>query len=124
MMSAQFLSVSHSSNIFVDREALAIFDAEKMAFTAGKQEAPHYVLFSKGKKNLENCRKTPKTCALLETFPEAVGCKHGTIKFSSIPPRTHIAPHVGGTNTKLQVLVGLDMDSEGGIRIRIAEDTK
>ena len=107
-------------------EALAIFDADGMVFIGGGNNVntPHYVLFSKGKKNLKNCQKTPKTCALVETFPEAAGCRRGTVKFSSIPPQTHIASHVGGTNTKLQVVVGLQVDVQGGIKIRVAEETK
>ena len=96
-----------------------------MAFKDGSQKGtPHYVLFSNGKKNLKNCQRARKTCALLETFPEASGCKQGTVKFSSLPPQAHIAPHVGYTNVKLQVLVGLDIDSEGGMRIRVAEEIK
>lgn len=96
-----------------------------MAFMDSSQrEAPHYVLFSKGKKNSKNCQKARRTCALLETFPEAAGCKQGTIKFSVMPPNTHISPHVGTTNIKLQVLVGLDMDAEGGMKIRVAEERK
>ena len=90
----------------------------------GQKDTPHYVLFSKGKKNLKNCQRVPRTCALLETFPEAAGCKRGTVKLSSMPPRTHIAPHVGATNTKLQVLVALEMAPEGAIRIRVAQQIK
>ncbi len=85
---------------------------------------PHYLLFSNGKKNVKNCLSVPKTCALMESFPEASGCNRGTIKFSSIPPRTHISPHVGDTNMKLQVVAGLKVDQNGGIRIRMAEETK
>lgn len=109
----------------IANEALALFDVDKMAFVDGSErESPHYVLFSKGKKNLKNCQRARKTCSLLETFPEATGCKQGTIKFSSLPPNTHVSPHVGKTNAKLQVLVGLDMDPEDGIQIRMAEQMK
>lgn len=87
-------------------------------------ESPHYVLFTKGKKDMKNCKRAPKTCALLETFPEAAACKRGTVKFSSMPPQAHVAPHVGSTNTKLQVLVGLDVDPEGGMQIRMGEQMK
>ena len=105
---------------------MAIFDSKKNVFTAtgDQKETPHYILFSKGKKDSKNCQRVPKTCALLETFPEAAGCKRGTVKFSVLPPNSHIAPHVGSTNIKLQILVSLDLDAEGGMRIRMAEDTK
>lgn len=106
-------------------EVRGIFNAEKMVFMDSTlRETPHYMLFSKGKKNLKNCLKTRKTCALLETFPEAASCKRGTIKFSSMPPHTHIAPHVGVTNTILQIVVGLDMDSEVGMQVRVGEEQK
>ena len=104
-------------------EALALFDAKKVVFQQDV-DSPHYVLFSKGKKNLKNCKRAPKTCALLETIPEAAGCKRGTAKFSSIPPQAHIPPHVGATNVKLQVVVGLEVDPEGGIQIRMGDPKK
>lgn len=105
---------------------MAILDSKKSVFTAtGSQKAsPHYILFSKGKKDLQNCQRVPKTCAMLETFPEAAGCKRGTVKLSIMPPNTHVAPHVGGTNVKLQVLVSLGSDAEGKMRVRMAEETK
>ena len=105
------------------REATAIFVKESSTFTTkGTSGSPHYVLFENGKKNAANCQSTPKTCALIETFPEAAGCKRGTVKFSALPPRTHIYPFVEVTNTVLQVTVGLVID--GGVRIRMADDTK
>ncbi len=104
-------------------EALALFDADKMVFRQAT-ESPHYILFSKGKKNLKNCQRAPKTCALLETFPEAAKCKRGTVKFSAMPPQAHVAPHVGGSNTQLQVMVGLEVDPQGGIQIRMGEEQK
>ena len=111
--------------LYVDSEVRGIFDAEKMVFMdSSLRETPHYSLFSKGKKNLKNCLKTRETCALLETFPEAASCKRGTIKFSTMPPHTHIAPHVGVTNTILQIVVGLDMDSEIGMQVRVGDEQK
>lgn len=89
-----------------------------------KKGAPHYLLFSKGKKSSQNCLKAHRTCALLETFPEAAGCRRGTVKFSVMPPHAHVSPHVGATNIKLHVLVALDMDREGAVRVRVAEETK
>ena len=106
-------------------EALSLFDEEKLVFVGEDgRSSSHFVLFSKGKKDLMNCQRAPRTCALLETFPEATSCRRGTIKFSSLPIHTHIAPHVGPTNTKLQILVGLDVDPQGGIRVRMAQDIK
>lgn len=105
---------------------MSIFDTDEGVFAAEhmKEPSPNYILFSKGKKNSKNCLKVPRTCALLETFPEAAGCKQGVVKLSSLPPHAHISPHTGTTNTKLQVLVGLKIDSEEGLRIRSGTDSK
>ncbi len=103
---------------------MAIFVKESSTFKIKGSPAgsSHYILFEKGKKNAANCQSTPKTCALIETFPEAADCKRGTVKFSVLPPRVHIHPFVEVTNTVLQVTVGLVVDS--GVRIRMADDTK
>lgn len=102
---------------------MAIFERESSTFrTKESPGSPHYVLFENGKKNAANCKSTPKTCALIETFPEAAGCRRGAVKFSALPPRTHIYPFVEVTNTVLQVTVGLEVDS--GLQIRMADDTK
>ena len=110
-------------DVVLCREAVAVFEENSSTFkTKELSGAPHYILFKEGKKNAANCKYTPKTCALIETFPEAAGCKRGMVKFSSLPPRTHIYPYVETTNTKLQITVGLVVDV--GIRIRLAEDTR
>lgn len=102
---------------------MSIFVKESATFATEKMSgSPHFVLFENGKKNAANCQSTPKTCALIETFPEAAGCKRGIVKFSALRPRTHIYPYVEATNTKLQVTVGLVVDV--GIRIRLADDTR
>ena len=105
------------------REAQAIFDEKSATFSTKQLSgSPHFDLFKNGKKNADNCKFTPKTCALIETFPEAAGCKRGIVKFSSLPPRTHIKPYVEMTNTKLQITVGLVVDA--GMRMRLADDTR
>ena len=32
-----------------------------------------------GRKHKDNCAKTPKTCAILDQFSDAVGCKRGQV---------------------------------------------
>lgn len=100
------------------REALALLDQKRGVFPDGSS---HYVLFSKGKKMAENCRQAAKTCTVLESFPEAIGCKRGSIQLIAVPPGTHVLPHTTPSNTKLQALVGV---SGGGVRIRVAEETR
>lgn len=34
---------------------------------------------SLGKKNVANCKRAPKTCALLEKFHEAASCTRGQV---------------------------------------------
>lgn len=36
-------------------------------------------LFLLGRKNENACKSVPKTCALLERFPEATGCRRGQV---------------------------------------------
>lgn len=102
---------------------MAVFDEKTGTFqTKQLSGAVHYVLFKDGKKIAANCQYTPRTCAVIETFPEAAGCKRGSVKFSTLPPRTHIYPYVETTNTKLQITVGLVLDV--GLRIRLADDAR
>lgn len=39
-----------------------------------------YPLFPLGRKNENACKSVPKTCALLERFPEATGCRRGQVR--------------------------------------------
>lgn len=82
----------------------------------------HFYLFSNGKKDATNCKKAPITCALIETFPEAAGCRRGEVRFSVMPPHGHVLPFVGLTNVRLQAVLGLDVAEE--LRIRVAEEER
>lgn len=82
----------------------------------------HLYLFSNGKKDATNCKKAPITCALIETFPEAAGCRRGEVRFSVMPPHGHVLPFVGLTNVRLQAVLGLDVAEE--LRIRVAEEER
>ena len=82
----------------------------------------HFSLYSNGKKDATNCKKAPRTCALIETFPGAAGCRRGEIRFSVMPPHAHVLPFVGLTNARLQAVVGLEVAEE--LRIRVAEEER
>lgn len=97
----------HSSWKEIRDEALASVDSEGGMFGSSS----HLLLFSMGKKNLENCKKVPKTCALLETIPAMSGCTRGQVKLVSIQPSVHIAPYTASSNTQLHYLLGLDLAS-------------
>ena len=88
-------------------------------FTAN---TPHFMLFSNGKKDAENCKKAPRTCALIEiALPEATSCRRGETKFTVFPPHTRALPHVGPTNTRIEIIAALETQ---GLRIRVAEETR
>ena len=104
-------------------EAKSVFDDRTFSFSPdGVTHSSHYVLFLNGKKNSKTCHKAPKTCAFIESFPEAAHCRRGSVKFSFIPPKSHISSFVGLTNTKLQILVALDSEPEEAITLRVAEE--
>lgn len=76
-----------------------------------------FELYARGIKNVKNCRECPKTCRLIESFPDAVGCKRGQIKFSVVQPGTHVWPHCGPTNCRLRSHLGLKVPSNVFIRV-------
>lgn len=104
--------------------------------------------FHLGKKLATSCQSVPKTCSLLEKFPDATGCKRGQvgglgpfpggfspvlqaeavsgsfqIKFSVMQPGTHVWPHTGPTNCRLRMHLGLVIPKHG-CRIRCTDQTR
>ncbi|XP_037794891.1 titin-like [Penaeus monodon] len=78
-----------------------------------------YEIFSRGRKITANCVKTPQTCALVESFKPAAGCKRGQVKFSVMYPGTHVHAHTGPTNCRLRAHLGLLIPE--GLRLRVGE---
>ena len=94
------------------------------ALLGGAQTPPRvFPLYSQGKRNAENCRKVPFTCSLVEKIPEATSCRHGETKFLVVPPNSHVPPHTGQTNTRLVVVMGLNL-GEGQLEIRLGEEKR
>ncbi|KAL4217936.1 hypothetical protein ACF0H5_022675 [Mactra antiquata] len=87
-----------------------------------KGDWKQFTLYQRGKKNDVNCRRTPKTCALLDQVPDATSCTRGQIKFSVMHPGVHVWPHTGPTNCRLRAHLGLRIPE--GPRIRVADKTK
>ena len=83
-----------------------------------------FPLYTQGKRNAENCRKTPLTCSLLERVPEATSCRHGETKLLVVPPNSHVPPHTGQTNTRLVVVMGLNLGEGAELVIRLGEEKK
>lgn len=82
-----------------------------------------FVLFARGEKNRENCKKTPLTCKMIEVFPEARFCRRGQVKFSVLDAGTHIWPHCGPTNCRLRAHLALKAEPNRTF-IRVAEETR
>ncbi|XP_044151026.1 aspartyl/asparaginyl beta-hydroxylase isoform X2 [Bufo gargarizans] len=110
-------------------EGLAVMDESKGLFLPEdenlreKGDWSQYTLWQQGRKNEKSCKAAPKTCALLERFPESTGCRRGQIKYSVMHPGTHVWPHTGPTNCRLRMHLGLVIPSQG-CRIRCANDTR
>ncbi|XP_054840887.1 aspartyl/asparaginyl beta-hydroxylase isoform X2 [Eublepharis macularius] len=110
-------------------EGLAVMDKEKGLFLPEdenlreKGDWSQFTLWQQGRKNDNSCKSVPKTCALLERFPETTGCRRGQIKYSVMHPGTHVWPHTGPTNCRLRMHLGLVIPKEG-CRIRCAEETR
>ncbi|CAH1378327.1 unnamed protein product [Tenebrio molitor] len=76
-----------------------------------------FELFARGQKNVENCKKCPITCKIIDSIPDARGCKRGQTKFSVMHPTTHVWPHCGPTNCRLRVHLGLKVPPRTYIRV-------
>lgn len=112
----------------IRKEGLSILN-EDGNFASESEQLLHkgdwkqFELFARGEKNLENCKKTPLTCKMIEVFPEARFCTRGQVKFSVLDPGTHIWPHCGPTNCRLRVHLALKAESQKTF-IRVAQKTR
>ncbi|XP_032078465.1 aspartyl/asparaginyl beta-hydroxylase isoform X2 [Thamnophis elegans] len=110
-------------------EGLSVMDRSKGLFLPEdenlreKGDWSQFTLWQQGRKNENACNSVPKSCALLERFTEATGCRRGQIKYSVMHPGTHVWPHTGPTNCRLRMHLGLVIPKEG-CRIRCAEETR
>uniref|UniRef100_A0A8C8EWK0 Aspartate beta-hydroxylase n=1 Tax=Oncorhynchus tshawytscha TaxID=74940 RepID=A0A8C8EWK0_ONCTS len=106
-------------------EALSVMDQTTGLFVPEEEnlrekgEWGQFTLWQQG----ESCHSVPKTCGLLERYPEATGCKRGQIKFSVMQPGTHVWPHTGPTNCRLRMHLGLVIPKTG-CKIRCTNDTR
>ncbi|XP_056439642.1 aspartyl/asparaginyl beta-hydroxylase isoform X9 [Gadus chalcogrammus] len=113
----------------IREEVLAVLDLKTGLFMPEEEnlrergEWGQYTLWQQGRKAGDACRSVPKTCSLLERFPEATNCKRGQIKFSVMQPGTHVWPHTGPTNCRLRMHLGLVVPEEG-CRIRCTNQTR
>ncbi|XP_068093535.1 aspartyl/asparaginyl beta-hydroxylase isoform X2 [Hyperolius riggenbachi] len=110
-------------------EGLAVMDVSNGLFVPEdenlreKGDWSQYTLWQQGRRNDKSCKAAPRTCALLERFPESTGCRRGQIKYSVMHPGTHVWPHTGPTNCRLRMHLGLVIP-KSGCKIRCANDTR
>uniref|UniRef100_A0A8C5Q659 Aspartate beta-hydroxylase n=1 Tax=Leptobrachium leishanense TaxID=445787 RepID=A0A8C5Q659_9ANUR len=110
-------------------EGLAVMDQSKGLFIPEDENLretgdwSQYTLWQRGQKNEKACKHSPRTCSLLDRFPESTGCRRGQIKYSVMHPGTHVWPHTGPTNCRLRMHLGLVIPKEG-CKIRCANDTR
>ncbi|KAM9050328.1 aspartyl/asparaginyl beta-hydroxylase isoform 3-T3 [Megaptera novaeangliae] len=110
-------------------EGLAVMDRAQGLFLPEdenlreKGDWNQFTLWQQGRKNENACKGAPKTCSLLDKFPETTGCRRGQIKYSVMQPGTHVWPHTGPTNCRLRMHLGLVIPKEG-CKIRCANETR
>nr|XP_039259283.1 aspartyl/asparaginyl beta-hydroxylase-like isoform X1 [Styela clava] len=112
-------------------EAMAILNTDTGLFDGESEslrdtgEWKQFPLFQRGRKEEANCRRTPKTCNILERMPNAAGCRRGQVKFSVMMPGTHVWPHTGPTNCRLRMHLGLVIPTTGsGTRLTCAGEMR
>ena len=68
-----------------------------------------FSLYEFAKRNTKNCMRAPITCSLIENVPQIADNTKGIVIFSMMEAGTHIHPHVGSSNCRLRVHLGLDI---------------
>lgn len=93
----------HLNKMEKESEALSVNDGTT------KSDWRQATFFSRGQKHTEECMIGRFTCMLIEKYAKqkAANCKRGQTKFSVMLPGTKVWPHVGPTNTRLRMHLGL-----------------
>jgi aspartyl/asparaginyl beta-hydroxylase (cupin superfamily) len=80
-------------------------------------------LWRDGLKREEQCRRCPRTTALLESIPMLDARNFGpTVLFSVLEPHTHIPPHSGDTNARL--IIHFPLIVPRGCRFRVGNEVR
>ncbi|XP_043221499.1 aspartyl/asparaginyl beta-hydroxylase-like isoform X2 [Amphibalanus amphitrite] len=106
-------------------EMLALLDSERPedGFQPEQEQLSkegdwkQYTMYRRGRKNQYACVKTPRTCEIIDKFPEAAGCRRGQVKFSMLAPGSTVWPHTGPTNCRLRLHLGIKVPPGTGIRV-------
>ena len=87
-----------------------------------KGDWKQFVLFLRGKKIEENCKRAPITCKLIDQIEPAKTCRRGQVKFSIMSQNTHVWTHCGPTNCRLRAHLGLKIPL--GPSLRVGNETR
>ncbi|XP_052746811.1 aspartyl/asparaginyl beta-hydroxylase isoform X2 [Bicyclus anynana] len=74
-------------------------------------------LFVRGGEIPGRCARAPVTCGIVRAEAAAAGCRRGQVKFSAMAAGTHVRPHVGPTNCRLRMHLGLSNTKDTYIRV-------
>ncbi|XP_028176355.1 aspartyl/asparaginyl beta-hydroxylase isoform X1 [Ostrinia furnacalis] len=96
--------------------AKALYEQEKEGLKE-KGEWSQLDLFVRGQEIPDRCKRAPVTCAIIKGEPAAAGCRRGQVKFSLMAPGTHVRAHVGPTNCRLRMHLGLSNTKDTYLRV-------
>ncbi|XP_039755669.1 aspartyl/asparaginyl beta-hydroxylase isoform X2 [Pararge aegeria] len=96
--------------------AKALYEKEKEGLKE-RGEWSQLDLFARGAEIPGRCAQAPKTCAIVRSEAAAAGCRRGQVKFSLMAAGTHVRPHVGPTNCRLRMHLGLSNTKDTYIRV-------
>ncbi|XP_061708656.1 aspartyl/asparaginyl beta-hydroxylase isoform X2 [Cydia pomonella] len=107
----------HWKEILKEGEAArALYEQEKEGLKE-RGEWSQLDLFVRGREIEGRCARAPVTCGVVRREAAAAGCRRGQIKFSSMRAGTHVRPHVGPTNCRLRMHLGLSNTKDTFIRV-------
>ncbi|KAF9412488.1 hypothetical protein HW555_009012 [Spodoptera exigua] len=96
--------------------AKALYEKEKEDLKE-RGEWSQLDLFVRGQEIPNRCKRAPVTCSIVRSEVAASGCRRGQIKFSAMEAGTHVRPHVGPTNCRLRMHLGLSNTKDTYIRV-------
>lgn len=116
MKLARALEKSWKEILKEGQAAHALYEKEKEGLKE-RGEWSQLDLFVRGQEVPGRCKKAPVTCSIVRSEVAAAGCRRGQIKFSAMEAGTHVRPHVGPTNCRLRMHLGLSNTKDTYIRV-------
>lgn len=98
------------------KAASALYEQEKEGLKE-RGDWSQLDLFVRGREIPDRCKRAPVTCSIVKSEPAAIRCRRGQVKFSAMEPGTHVRPHVGPTNCRLRMHLGLSNTKDTYLRV-------